>query len=97
MSGYRLTTKAVEDLTEIWNYTFEVWSESQADRYYELLVDNFSTIAGNPYIGKRYNVIKENLYALLAGKHLIFYRIVAGCEIEIVRILHQQMDIKSKI
>ena len=97
MSGYRLTIKAVEDLTEIWNYTFEVWSESQADKYYELLVDNFRTIAKNPYIGKRYSVIKENLYALLAGKHLIFYRIVAGSEIEIVRILHQQMDIKSKI
>ncbi len=97
MSGYRLTIKAVEDLTEIWNYTFEVWSDSQADRYYELLVDNFSMIAKNPYIGKRYSVIKENLYALLAGKHLIFYRIVAGAEIEIVRILHQQMDIKSKI
>jgi toxin ParE1/3/4 len=42
MSGYRLTIKAVEDLTEIWNYTFEVWSDSQADRYYELLVEFLS-------------------------------------------------------
>ncbi len=97
MSAYKLTLKAVEDLTEIWNYTFDVWSESQADKYYELLVDNFSTIAENPYISKKYSVIKENLYGLLAGKHLVFYRIVDGNEIEIVRILHQQMDIKSKI
>jgi len=27
MSEFKLTNKAVEDLSKIWDYTFEVWSE----------------------------------------------------------------------
>lgn len=33
MAKYNLTKKAVEDLTKIWNYTFDTWSENQADAY----------------------------------------------------------------
>ncbi len=34
MAKYTLTNKAVKDLSEIWNYTFDQWSERQADFYY---------------------------------------------------------------
>ena len=33
MAKYHLTNKAVDDLSEIWDYTYEVWSENQADKY----------------------------------------------------------------
>ncbi len=97
MLRYKLTLKAVDDLTQIWNYTFEVWSENQADKYYNLLVLNFIEIAKNPYIGRKYTVIQQDLFGFLVGKHIVFYRIVDDEEIEIVRILHQQMDINNKI
>jgi len=35
MAKYELTNKAVADLNGIWEYTFENWSENQADRYYD--------------------------------------------------------------
>ncbi|WP_417943207.1 type II toxin-antitoxin system RelE/ParE family toxin [Flavobacterium sp. RS13.1] len=38
MAKYYLTNKAVEDLSEIWDYTIEVWSEMQAENYYGLLL-----------------------------------------------------------
>jgi toxin ParE1/3/4 len=28
--------KAIDDLSEIWDYTFHNWSETQADKYYEM-------------------------------------------------------------
>ena len=34
MTKYFLTNKANEDLDEIWEYTFDEWSEMQADKYY---------------------------------------------------------------
>ena len=37
--------KAVEDLSMIWNYTYETWSEKQADIYYHLLIDSCEEIA----------------------------------------------------
>jgi len=47
MVKYKLTIKAVDDLSNIWNYTLEKWSEKQADKYYNMLVDSFNEIARN--------------------------------------------------
>lgn len=39
MANYILTNKAVEDLTKIWDYTYEVWCENQTDKYYNELLE----------------------------------------------------------
>lgn len=39
MAKYFLSNKAVADLSNIWDYTYEIWSESQADNYYELIIE----------------------------------------------------------
>jgi hypothetical protein len=48
MAKFQLTNKAVEDLANIWDYTFEVWSEEQADKYYNYLFDCFQNLSDNP-------------------------------------------------
>jgi len=97
MSGYRFTNKAVEDLTQIWNYTIIKWSENQADIYYHMLLDNCQELARKPGLGKDYSEITQNLLGIKAGRHIIFYRRIEGNKIEIIRILHGQMDLKRKI
>jgi len=64
MAKYNLTNKAVEDLTIIWDYTFDKWSEKQADKYYELLLDSCQDIANNPDLGKNYSGVKNELFGL---------------------------------
>jgi toxin ParE1/3/4 len=97
MASFRLTKKAVEDLAEIWNYTIDTWSENQADRYYQMLLDNCQEIANGRVIGKSFDGIFKSLQGMSAGKHIIFYRKVASDTVEIVRILHEQMDLKNRI
>jgi toxin ParE1/3/4 len=97
MAKYFLTKKAVDDLTEIWNYTFEEWSEQQADKYYQMLIDNFKELAQNPKLGRNYDGIMTTLYGLKVTRHIIFYRKLSENEIEITRILHDRMDLKSRI
>jgi len=97
MAKYFLTNKAVEDLTEIWNYTFEEWSEQQADKYYHMLMDNCKEIAQNPKMGKNYDGVMTTLFGLKVTRHIIFYRKLSANEIEITRILHERMDLKSRI
>lgn len=87
MAKYILTNKAVEDVSKIWNYTYEVWSENQADTYYELLIETCQEIAKKPTIGKVYNEISIEILGFSVGKHIIFYRKVKTTDIEIVRIL----------
>lgn len=97
MAKFYLTNKAVEDLTEIWNYTFEQWSEQQADKYYQILLDNCHDIAKNPGLGKNYEGITHNLLGLKTNRHIIFYRKIDSSLVEITRILHGRMDLKIRM
>lgn len=97
MAAYRLTNKAVNDLSDIWNYTYETWSEKQADKYYAILLDLCAAIAHKPQLGKRYDEVHTGLLGYRADHHIIFYRVKSVKEIEIVRILHSRMDLKRRI
>jgi len=97
MAEFKLTNKAVEDLSKIWNYTFEVWSEIQADKYYESLISNCQEIADNPFLGKNYDGISLKLLGIKTNRHIIFYRTLNENYIEITRILHKRMDLKKRM
>lgn len=88
---------AIDDLNDIWNYTVEEWSEKQADRYYASLKFACTQIGINPELGKEYEEIKSNVYGLRTGKHIIFYQIISEQEIEILRILHERMDLITRM
>ena len=97
MADYRLTNKAVEDLNGIWDYTFDNWSQEQADRYYEMLLKSCQDIANNPDLGRNYSGITTDLFGLRANRHIIFYRKFETATIEITRILHSRMDLKNRV
>jgi toxin ParE1/3/4 len=61
MAKFLLSNKAVENLSKIWDYTYEVWSENQADKYYELLIETCKEIAKTPNIGKPYEDIERSI------------------------------------
>ncbi len=97
MAEYKLTNKAVEDLSKIWDYTFEVWSEKQADKYYDELISDCQEIAENPDLGKNYEGISKQLFGLKTNRHIIFYRTLEDEYVEITRVLHQRMDLKKRV
>jgi toxin ParE1/3/4 len=97
MAKYHLTNKAVDDLTNIWIYTLETWSEKQADKYYDLLILACFELAKNPNLERNYAMINLGVLGYKSGEHIIFYTIIAKNEIEVVRILHGMMDLKSKL
>lgn len=97
MRKYRFTNKAVDDLTGIWRYSCYRWSENQADKYYSMLIESCRKIASDLDAGKEYPAIKEGLFGYKAGKHIIFYREMEENEIEIIRILHEQMNLKNRL
>jgi toxin ParE1/3/4 len=80
MGNYSLSRRAADGLSTIWNYTFEVWLESQADRYYFLTTDCCQEIANNSIAGKEYSEISKGLLGIKVGKHIIFYRKTPGME-----------------
>lgn len=97
MAKVILKQEAIDDLNSIWEYTFEKWSENQADIYYSMLKHSCKEIGKNPEIGIEYKKICKDLFGFHSGKHIIFYQLVDENEIEIIRILHEQMDLKNKL
>ena len=97
MAEYKLTNKAVVDLNEIWEYTADEWSEEQADKYYEMLLNRCQYIADNPDLGKNYDGITTDLFGLKANRHIIFYRKTNALPIKIIRILYGRMDLKNRL
>ncbi len=96
-ASYRISKRAVEDLENIWTYTFHKWSLEQADRYYNLIINEFEFIAKNFNAGKPMDHIRKGYKATVVKSHLIFYRKSSDNQVEIIRILHQKMDIEAKI
>ncbi|MEP6677240.1 MAG: type II toxin-antitoxin system RelE/ParE family toxin [Ferruginibacter sp.] len=97
MSKYVLTNKAVKDLAIIWNYTFDTWPEKQADKYYNDILKHCESLSKNPDQGKKYSTLIQDLRGSKINKHIVFFRKTETNFIEIVRILHEQMDLKSNL
>ncbi len=97
MAKFHLTNLAVEDLSKIWEYTFDAWSEKQADKYYNKLLLSCNEIAKKPKIGKQYDIVTKGILGFKSEEQIIFYSIISKNEIEVIRILHGMMDLKNKI
>ncbi|KFF25510.1 type II toxin-antitoxin system RelE/ParE family toxin [Chryseobacterium vrystaatense] len=96
--NYRISKEASNDLEKIWLYTFENWSLKQADHYFDLLMNEIEYLSENPKSGKDYNKIRKGYFRSRVKSHFIFYKInLKEEEIEIIRILHQQMDISTRL
>ena len=96
--NYKISKQAEIDLENIWLYTLEEWSLEQADYYYDLIMDEIEYISTNPKSGKDYNDVRKGYFRSRVKSHFIFYKInLKEKKVEIIRILHQQMDIESHI
>ena len=95
---FKISKEALNDLEKIWLYTFETWSLEQADRYYNLLLDEMEYLTVNPKSGKDYSQVRKGYFCSRVKSHFIFYRInLKDNELEIIRVLHQQMEIESRL
>lgn len=95
--GYRISKEAIEDLDKIWFYTLKNWSLKQADRYYSQIIEEIEYIAANYYHGNSLENIRKDYRYLKVKSHLIFYRKDENGIVEIVRVLHERMEIKKHL
>lgn len=95
---YKISHEANQDLENIWIYTYENWSLEQADRYFNLIMDEIEYLADNPKSGKNYDHVKKGYFRAKIRSHSIFYKTNSKIQvIEIIRVLHQRMDIESRL
>jgi toxin ParE1/3/4 len=97
MSEYIINEKALEDINNIWIYTAENWSIQKADRYYNLIYDEIEYIVRNFEIASDFWKIRKSYKYSKVKSHLIFFKKDKNNEIEVVRVLHERMDIENRL
>jgi toxin ParE1/3/4 len=93
VSQYLLSPAAQADLEQIWDYTRGRWGLDQAEDYLRELQRGIERAAANPGIGRPCDEIRPGYRKLPAGSHTLFYRVTAEAVIDVVRVLHQRMDV----
>jgi toxin ParE1/3/4 len=87
---YAVSDAARSDVRGIIRYTTVQWNGEQAARYAAGLQACFRMLSQSPGMGRGCDSVSIGLRRFEHGKHVVFYRIVAG-GILIVRVLHQRM------
>jgi len=97
MPRFWLTNAAKADLKAIGRYTQATWGRDQRTRYLTSLDAGFRALADNPSMGKDCTDLRPGYRKHQVGKHIVFYRPSGNGRIEIVRILHQRMDLEANL
>ena len=94
MVNFQLTKLAKQDLCAIGRYTQTTWGRKQRNTYLAKIDAAFHLLAMEPQLGKSCDDLLASYRKYPVGRHLIFY-----CQskdgLEIIRILHQRMDIEA--
>ncbi len=97
MTKFRFTNEAVKDLENIWFYTKQTWSLEQADRCYNLIIEEIEFLASKPKLGRSIDHIKAGYKSTKVKSHVVYYKQIEDDRILIIRILHQGMDSENKL
>ena len=96
MSLVVLSPKAKSDLSDIWDYSLAEWGIEQAEKYLRDLWTAMQQQARDPSTSVDISDVRKGYRKFSSGSHVIFFRRTpAG--IEVVRILHRQMDFERHI
>jgi toxin ParE1/3/4 len=101
----RLGAHAQRDLLSILHWTAENFGAGQATNYRTTILESIHELAVGPDVAgaRKRDEIGRGLYTLHVarhgrrGRHLLLYRVEGGRNIEIIRILHDSMDLRRHL
>ena len=97
MGSFRLSTLAKDDLKQIAIFTHKRWGKNQRNKYLEQFDEMFHQLAENPSLGMSCNFIRRGYRKFPLISHVIYYRTGTDDSVEIIRILHKNMDVSEAL
>ena len=88
---------AQNDIENIYDYTLQTWGADQAQSYIGQLRDACNGLQSGKLKGRDASDIRQGYLKRTCGSHLIFYRYRNSQILEVIRILHQRMDIGAHL
>lgn len=97
MPPFMLSAKAKIDLKEIAKYTEKNWGREQRNLYLKQMDGTFRALSRRPALGIACDYIKTGYRKCPQGSHVIYYRKGTIAKIEVVRVLHKNMDVELNL
>jgi toxin ParE1/3/4 len=94
--AFRVSRAAEADLRQIARYTEREWGVAQRRRYLSGLNDEFEALSLNPHIAPERGDFDPPVRIRRYERHLIIY-VMREADVLIVRVLHQSMDVPSRL
>lgn len=94
---FKLSAKAIDDLRNIARYTQINWGREQRNLYLKQMDETFHTLSGLPSLGTACDYIKPGYRKFPQGSHIVYYREGTVAKIEIIRLLHKNMDVELNL
>jgi len=95
MLRIKISPQANRDLEAIFDFSVYSWGYTQAEKYQDDIYDCFLQISNNPKIGELYFFTKGPYRKIGINRHIIFYKVETGF-LQIVRVLHERMNLEMK-
>ena len=96
MGSYALSPAAQADLEDIWDYTVRRWGEAQAENYTRNIQAACEALSEGTMISRSAEEIRAGYRKVTVGSHVMFFRMQSDV-VEIIRILHQSMDVERHL
>jgi plasmid stabilization system protein ParE len=93
-----LSPRAETDIEQVLSHTHQQWGTSKYLEYCDLIQEAYEDILANPTCGRVYvpKLVGIRGYAIEKpgrnARHIVFYRVTPGGDIEVVRFLYDAMD-----
>lgn len=95
--SYRIRKAALADLGDIARYTRKTWSREQEAVYMKGLFDCFEKIAKRETRNRDISSIMPDCIMHHVSHHLIIFRWLEDGRPEIIRVLHERMDVSPHL
>lgn len=93
--AYRLRRAAINDLDAIWNHSVETWNIDVAETYIADIKQCFDHLGDRTKPSRPGDDLFHGCQKAFVNKHVVYYE-DNGEGVEVVRILHQRMDVHSQ-
>jgi toxin ParE1/3/4 len=97
MTRFVFSPAAVKDIDAIWDYTAGAWSAAQADAYVSKIRNACHALADGRSRGRSLEMVRPGYWKLAVGSRFLVYRLIEGDVIDVVRILHNRMDLPNRL
>lgn len=95
--SYRLTPRAQSDLDDIWRYSADQWGEEQAIAYVIAIRQRLEGLAAGRIPARSAAPVAPGYLKASIGSHMLYFRRSATGMLDVIRILHQSMDVATQL